>query len=495
MPSEAASTRTPDGSERFWLLLTRFGSGPAAAARLLVVIMLGVVASFLAATALSQYAQGAIDLRVGDIVGNAMPSVHYLSQARSDLRRLDGELVNLLIAQRATPNDLAVAEHYLMMMKAPLESYRALPFFPGERALYEQLVAAALAELDATLERARGDRDGATLLASISDAHRAALTVDEGIQRMVEFDATQGQRLGLSIAVVRQRSLDVLWLVELLTVALAAVATVAAFRNLRRTLELLASSRQSAEQRASMSEERAHELDQFAGRVAHDLRSPLAAISMRLSMAERKATPEVPPPPLVAQIRQNVQRMDGLIDGLLDFARAGARPQPDQRADAAAVLKEVVTAIRAEAGSLGVTLELEVVGDGTVSCGSGLVTSVVSNLLRNALKYIHDGRATERRITARLHQQTGCVRVEIEDTGPGIPKEAQARVFEPFVRLNTQQPGIGLGLATVKRIVEAHQGRVGVSSVPGEGSCFWFELPQPHAPRLTHASLSPKAGT
>jgi signal transduction histidine kinase len=78
----------------------------------------------------------------------------------------------------------------------------------------------------------------------------------------------------------------------------------------------------------------------------------------------------------------------------------------------------------------------------------------------------------------RFDAEIDAVRIEIEDNGPGIPPEAERRIFEPFQRLaGTRQPGFGLGLATVKKIVEAYHGCLGVRSCPGKGSIFWFELP------------------
>lgn len=79
----------------------------------------------------------------------------------------------------------------------------------------------------------------------------------------------------------------------------------------------------------------------------------------------------------------------------------------------------------------------------------------------------------------RVSEEAQMAHVEVEDNGPGIPREAEQRIFEPFRRLNTtRQSGFGLGLATVKKIVEAYHGRLGVSSRPTKGSVFWFELPK-----------------
>jgi len=75
-------------------------------------------------------------------------------------------------------------------------------------------------------------------------------------------------------------------------------------------------------------------------------------------------------------------------------------------------------------------------------------------------------------------ERDGAGHVEVIDNGPGIPTVAQQAVFEPFRRLEAKHPGIGLGLATVKKIVEAYRGKVGLVSTVGQGSAFWFELPK-----------------
>jgi signal transduction histidine kinase len=104
---------------------------------------------------------------------------------------------------------------------------------------------------------------------------------------------------------------------------------------------------------------------------------------------------------------------------------------------------------------------------------------VLANLLGNAAKFVVEGSELPRRIAVRVHEEAHTAHVEVEDNGPGIPQEAEQRIFEPFRRLSTtRQAGFGLGLATVKKIVEAYHGQLGVRSRPAKGSVFWFELPK-----------------
>src|SRR5262249_21386033 len=113
-----------------------------------------------------------------------------------------------------------------------------------------------------------------------------------------------------------------------------------------------------------------------------------------------------------------------------------------------------------------------------VACHKGVLTSILTNLMRNAVKYMSD--SAVKRVTVRVHERRSLVRIEVEDTGPGGPTRLERDIFEPYVRAEgVTQPGLGLGLATVKRFCEAHGGEVGVRSTPGSGSAFWFTLPKP----------------
>jgi signal transduction histidine kinase len=105
-----------------------------------------------------------------------------------------------------------------------------------------------------------------------------------------------------------------------------------------------------------------------------------------------------------------------------------------------------------------------------------VITSIAQNLVRNATQYM--GSAAVRRIVVRGKARPSVVRLEVEDTGPGIPLEIQSSVFEPFVRgAQERAGGVGLGLATVKRLAEAHGGAVGLESTVEVGTLFWVELP------------------
>ena len=139
------------------------------------------------------------------------------------------------------------------------------------------------------------------------------------------------------------------------------------------------------------------------------------------------------------------------------------------------------------------TLKIGEAPECAVACSSGVLLSLLGNLLRNAIKYLGDAQVRE--VSLRVCPRRGRVLFEVEDTGPGIPPSLGARVFEPYVRgPHTGAPGIGLGLATVKRLAESHGGTVGVRANPRGGSVFWFELeevasaPEMHAGPPQHAT-------
>ena len=229
-------------------------------------------------------------------------------------------------------------------------------------------------------------------------------------------------------------------------------------------------------QHASLLEEQNAELEIFANRLSHDIMSPLASTRLAIDSALRAEADEAIRRTLGRGLK-GLERATGIARALLDFARAGARPGPSERGDLRSVVSGVVDEFRSLAEKTGARLEASVPEHASVACNEGLLTSAISNLVRNAITYLDGER--ERRVDVLGFDAGERVRIEVRDTGPGLPPGTESSVFEPYVRgPGAAQPGLGLGLATVKRIVETHGGAVGVDSRAGAGCRFWIELPR-----------------
>ena len=128
---------------------------------------------------------------------------------------------------------------------------------------------------------------------------------------------------------------------------------------------------------------------------------------------------------------------------------------------------------RAAAEAKGIHLEIEPLPSRSVEADADRVQLVLSNLLTNAIR--HTESPGHIHVRARAD---GQVRFEVADTGEGIPREYQQAVFEKFFRVpGAEVGGAGLGLFIAREIVDAHGGRMGLESKPGQGSVFWFTLP------------------
>jgi signal transduction histidine kinase len=171
-----------------------------------------------------------------------------------------------------------------------------------------------------------------------------------------------------------------------------------------------------------------------------------------------------------------VVRVRDLVTGLLEFARAGAPLSPGPGADVDETIRGVLDIVETEANAAGIELSVSADSGFRVACSPGVLASLVQNLVRNAVKHI--GEAPTKRVHVGVRCRGPYVRVQVEDTGPGVPAEIEKKLFEPFVRGTSAVPGAGLGLATVKKLVEAHRGQVGCKSERGCGSTFWFDLPR-----------------
>ncbi|GIE50804.1 hypothetical protein Ani05nite_43380 [Amorphoplanes nipponensis] len=288
------------------------------------------------------------------------------------------------------------------------------------------------------------------------------------------------------------------WVIgTVLTTLLAGLTgTVLTSRNraLRRVDEATTALRHDIERREAVEQQlrqREAELVGFAGIVAHDLRSPLARITGFADFLREEAAARLDPVhrDFLERLYGGAQRMQVLIDDLLDYATAENRTLNTTMVDLKALADEV--AHERQGAQPGDTLIVvdplpSVPGDAT------LLRQVLDNLIGNAVKYTAEGHQPYVRISSR--PEGDAVRIDVADRGIGVPEEQRDAVFTAFARAAGSEayPGTGLGLAIVHRIVERHGGRTGVDDNPGGGSRFWFTLPL--AARPTEATAAAPAG-
>jgi len=214
----------------------------------------------------------------------------------------------------------------------------------------------------------------------------------------------------------------------------------------------------------------------FIQAAAHDLRNPLGATMSALNMLQKEV--DVQQREIVEIGVQGLNRMQDLIDSLLNLEHiesgVGLKCDPIDIRD---LIERGLIDIQSHIHQQGQKLNVEVPTNLPLIPGDmHWLHRALGNLLSNACKYTNPGD----QITVRAYVQAEEMYIEVEDTGPGIPAEAQTRLFERFYRVPESQKkvkGTGLGLAIVKSVTEQHGGRVFVQSKIGQGSIFGMILP------------------
>jgi two-component system phosphate regulon sensor histidine kinase PhoR len=219
----------------------------------------------------------------------------------------------------------------------------------------------------------------------------------------------------------------------------------------------------------------------FVANVSHELRTPIATVR---SAAEtlRRALDTQPDaaPDFVEIIERQAERLQSLVEDLLDLARIESR-QLKLNVEPIALgpmAQHMISLFRDRAQARQIRLETELATDmPLISADRRALEQVLTNLLDNAVKYATEGA----RVVLRAVPEHGCVRISVQDSGPGIEAKHLPRIFERFYRVDAGRSreigGTGLGLSIVKHLVEAMDGHLGVESAPGQGTKFDFALP------------------
>ncbi len=219
-------------------------------------------------------------------------------------------------------------------------------------------------------------------------------------------------------------------------------------------------------------------LTRFVGDVSHELRTPLASINLCLQSLQNYEMEPQEQKEFLEDISQETQRMIYLVEDLLELTRRQEVADQKDIVPLRLVLNEVLetTIPRAERKGLLFFSEIEEELP-LLQISAEALKRVLLNLLDNALKFTEEGG----RVKLSAYREDETVQITVEDTGSGIPEESLPHVFERFYRVDKARSrflgGTGLGLAICKEIVEHYGGEIGVTSLEGEGSTFFFTLP------------------
>ncbi|HSE09268.1 MAG TPA: HAMP domain-containing sensor histidine kinase [Nocardioidaceae bacterium] len=212
----------------------------------------------------------------------------------------------------------------------------------------------------------------------------------------------------------------------------------------------------------------------FAGQVSHDLRTPLTAILAQAEMlaAEPAVKGDEDLGWMVEAIARASRRLNTMIEQMLDYARGGgevALGVTDLGRVVEAVIRDLTPAI-AEADA-----QVTVHALPTLAADPRQMHAVFLNLLSNAIMFSRPD------VLPRVHVGAERVgerwRISVSDNGIGVAPERREAMFALFARVDKRIEGAGIGLAVAKRVVEAHEGRIGMEDSPGGGTTVWFELP------------------
>lgn len=195
----------------------------------------------------------------------------------------------------------------------------------------------------------------------------------------------------------------------------------------------------------------------FIASAAHELRTPIAILRIKIDAAKDKGMRSLLP---------DLSRLATLSEQLLDLHRLD-NGTPSDRIDLAVLVRSVAADLAPMLIASGKTIEVVVVQPGSIVGNAGSIERVLTNLIQNAVEHGGD------EVIVRVDGAS----LQVKDNGPGIPGEEHERVFEPFHRLTPRSSGAGLGLNLVKQVIDHHRGRITLATAPGGGTIVRVEFP------------------
>jgi signal transduction histidine kinase len=374
-----------------------------------------------------------------------------LGSSISEARRA---VVAELSAARAEPQRLEASRMYggMQDVVTQLSKLCDTPFEAAQLDALRDALTQSAAESNAIETRiANGDLDGAReRVAAFLEITREA---NDHADAIVSFNAVQVEHLA-------RRVYGSIRTLALATLVVSIAAAAGAYALLKLALRGLASHQ-------ALWRARFTDVDAFAARAAHELRTPLQTLKLALSSEG---------PAGLERARRSADRMSRTVDALLELSRAGAAPTSDASADVRAAVADVQEELAPSIEQQRATVEVDVPPALAVGMSLEHLRTIVRNLVANALRY--GVRPSGGRVEVRARALDGRVCLAVEDGGPGIPAAVLPHVLEPFTRGTDAPGGYGIGLATVNRLVQGHGGSVAIDSVEGRGTTVHVMLPR-----------------
>jgi signal transduction histidine kinase len=377
-----------------------------------------------------------------EIVDNTQRSVELADDLRAQAHRIS--------VPGRTPEQI---KSILNNIEHDARAYDPIATGPNEREEWT-LLQEALGRLSRAVES--GERPSNDLVSEVGTR----------IDRLVAINREQAHVSSNEIRRLHQQAVLADASVGALTFGLVTVIVVVLLRVLQRQ-------RQLTEQHIALLDERNRELEAFAGRAAHDLRTPLNPIRGYADLLMSGDEPQEEIREMASRIRLAVDRMSRVVDAMLELSRA-ARPGQGE-SSVTEVAADVIDELGPELAGVEVENQLT---ESRVAIAPGVLASIIRNLVGNAVKF--RSRQRKPHVSLTSTSENGAIELVVEDNGVGMDEDSAAHAFEPYWRgrPDREVPGHGLGLAIVERATRAVGGSIRLTSAPDRGTRITIRLPR-----------------